>query len=125
MSDGVFSSEVRRRAGEGVTYSQMEAVTREAGGKEATLTAAWWNKVALGESAPPPEPKGIPGVAGVLEIPEREVAVLVCKQWYGVSPDDFARDLFDRGVDSAVAWLRRSYASMRERQRSAASEAKS
>ncbi|MFI6468009.1 hypothetical protein [Streptomyces sp. NPDC050538] len=123
MSDYVFSSEVRRRTGEGMAYSQMEAMTRKTGGKEGTLTAAWWNKVALSESVPPPEPKCIPGVAGVLEIPEREVTVLVCRQWYGVSPDDSMHDLFDRVLDSAASWLRSSFSSLRERWRPAAGEA--
>ncbi|MFG2850868.1 hypothetical protein ACGFZ9_09380 [Streptomyces mirabilis] len=123
MSDYVFSSEVKRRTGEGMTYSQMEAMTRKIGGKEGTLTAAWWNRVALGESAPPPEPKCIPGVVGVLEIHERDVAVLICQQWYGVSPDDSMHDLVSRVVDSAGSWLRSSFSSLRERRRPAANEA--
>ncbi|WP_326787725.1 hypothetical protein [Streptomyces sp. NBC_00151] len=123
MSDSVFSRAVQRRAGEGMSYAQMEALTRKIGGKEGTLTAAWWNKVALGESAPPPEPKCIPGVAGVLDVRDREVALLICQQWYGVRPDDAIRELAERVVDKAESWLRSSLSSWRERDRSSANGA--
>ncbi|MEV7690663.1 hypothetical protein [Streptomyces bungoensis] len=124
MSDNVFSREVQRRTSEGMSYAQMEAMTRKIGGKEGTLTAAWWNKVALGESAPPPEPKCIPGVAGVLEVHDRDVALLICQQWYGVRPDDSIRELLERVADKAEFWLRNSIPSLRERHRSPANGAK-
>ncbi|MGV9251367.1 hypothetical protein [Streptomyces sp. NPDC003697] len=117
MSHNVFSREVQRRTSEGMSYDQMEAMTRKIGGKEGTLTAAWWNKVALGESAPPPEPKCIPGVAGVLEVHDRNVALLICQQWYEVSPEDFIRELLERAVDKAGSWLRSSLSSLLERHR--------
>jgi hypothetical protein len=123
MSDNVFSREVQRRTGEGMSYDQMEAMTRKIGGKEGTLTAAWWNKVALGESAPPPEPKCIPGVAGVLEVHDRDVALLICQQWYEVRPDDSIRELMERVADKAESWLRSSISSLRERHRSSANGA--
>ncbi|MFF1351058.1 hypothetical protein ACFVZJ_34700 [Streptomyces sp. NPDC058322] len=123
MSDSVFSRAVQRRTGQGMSYAQMEALTRKIGGKEGTLTAAWWNKVALGESAPPPEPKCIPGVAGVLDVHDREVALLICQQWYGVRPDDAIRELAERVVDKAESWLRSSLSSWRERDRSSANGA--
>ncbi|MGQ4414165.1 hypothetical protein ACN6LA_002143 [Streptomyces sp. SAS_269] len=123
MSDNVFSREVQRRTSEGMSYAQMEAMTRKIGGKEGTLTAAWWNKVALGESAPPPEPKCIPGVAGVLEVHDRDVAFLICQQWYEVGPDDFIREALERVVGKAESWLRSSFSSLRERHRSSANGA--
>ncbi|MER5632160.1 hypothetical protein [Streptomyces nitrosporeus] len=123
MGDNVFGWQVQRRTDEGMTFSQMEAVTRKTGGKEGTLTAAWWNKVALGESAPPPEPKCIPGVAAVLEVHEREVAVLVCQQWYGVTPDDSWRDFVDRVGDKVESWMISGFSAFRERRRLAANEA--
>lgn len=122
MSDDVFGREVQRRTGEGMTFSQMEAKTREMGGKEGVLTAAWWNKVAIGETTPPPAPKCIPGVAGVLEVHERQVALLICEQWYGVRRDDFVRDLVEEAVDSAAFWVRNRFSSARERRRPAAIE---
>jgi hypothetical protein len=122
MRDDVFSREVQRRTGEGMTFSQMEAKTREIGGKEGVLTAAWWNKVAIGETAPPPAPKCIPGVAGVLEVDERHVALLICEEWYGVRPDDYVRDLVGQTVDGARFWVRSRISSARERRRRAAIE---
>jgi hypothetical protein len=127
MTDNVFSMEVLRRRDEGMTYGQMEAKTRETGGKEGTLSSAWWNKVAIGEMPPPPEPKYIAGIATVLELPERHVRHLICDQWYGVSlvgeRNEYVRALVDQGVDNLVSWLRGRVASPRANRGPAATKA--
>ncbi|MFC8640652.1 hypothetical protein ACFUC2_07820 [[Kitasatospora] papulosa] len=86
MATDVFSQAVRERNQAGMTFSQMEARTWEVGDKEGSRSSAWWNNMSKWFMDTPPAPKYIPGIAAVLEVPERRVNELIAEQWYGVSP---------------------------------------
>ncbi|MFJ2180815.1 hypothetical protein ACIOJG_09315 [Streptomyces anulatus] len=88
MGNDVFSDAVRERNAAGMTFNQMEAMTWDIGGKEGSRSSAWWNNMAKWQMDTPPAPKYVPGIAAVLDLPEREVHELIAEQWYGVRPDD-------------------------------------
>lgn len=88
MANDVFSEAVRERNAAGMTFNQMEATTWDVGGKEGSRSSAWWNNMAKYQMETPPAPKYVPGIAAVLNLPEREVHELIAEQWYGVRPDD-------------------------------------
>ncbi|MEE1823715.1 hypothetical protein PUR61_16170 [Streptomyces sp. BE20] len=81
-----FSNAVSLLNSAGMTFAQMESKSRYA------RSAGWWNKQVRDESNNPPPPRLLPRIAEMMGRAEREVAELICAEWYGVRGSDDVPD---------------------------------